>query len=103
MSYFDDSRSLNDPSIERAEREHILMDRIRRFAIALVEDGAHPPDVTYGLSYIATEMGLRLSRNSYRAFPFILAGASDAGMDAIKIEKLLRDREGSAESAPTVN
>jgi hypothetical protein len=94
MTYFDDDISLNDENIEGKERYSTLGERTREFVGNLLVDGAKPQEVSYVLAYVATELGLRVTENSYMVFPMVLSGVKDAGDKAIEVEGA-RDRESN--------
>ena len=87
MTYFNDDVSLNDESMESRDRYRTLGERTRRFVAVLAEDGAHAKEISYILAYIATEFGLHITENSFRVFPMVLSGITDAGNSAIENER----------------
>jgi hypothetical protein len=101
MSYFDDGISLKDENIEDKIRYYTLGERTREFVGDLLVDGAKPQEVSYVLAYIATELGLRVTENSYMVFPMVLSGVKDAGDKAIEVEGA-RNAENNASTPDNV-
>ncbi len=67
----------NDLATESPKVEAILT-RVRSLVKRLLEREAKPADVSYVLSYVATELGLVMSEDPARVFPVVLKGLSQA-------------------------
>lgn len=66
--------------------------RVRGQVKRLLERNASPADITYALSFVATELGLTLSDDPARVFPVVLKGASHAASNYAD------QKQGQAES-----
>lgn len=66
-----------DLAKESPKVEDILI-RVRGLVKRLLEREAAPADVSFVLSYVATELGLVISEDPARAFPVVLKGLSQA-------------------------
>ena len=58
----------------------------RQLVQSLYEQAAAPEDISYTLAYVAAEFGLWYTGNSFRVFPIVLKGLSDAGYEKIHEE-----------------
>jgi hypothetical protein len=74
---------------EKPESEQLesLRETAGLVADSMLRQGAEPQVISYALAYIATEMGLYLSDNSHRVFPFILEGIANAARTVKPMEE----------------
>lgn len=74
--------------------------RIRAQVKRLLDRNASPADVSYALSFVATELGLSLTDDPARVFPVVLKGASQAATSYADHKQGLADAEGALQPAP---
>jgi hypothetical protein len=55
-----------------------LLSQIRDFVRELLDEDAAPPQITFCLAYVATELGLAMTDNSPRAVPVVLDAVAHA-------------------------
>jgi hypothetical protein len=82
-----DLQSLQDHPEDQPERLNILSKVTRTFVREMLNEDARAEEISYALGYVATELGLLLTNNSYKVFTTVLSGLQDAGTEAIHREK----------------
>jgi hypothetical protein len=87
MTTFTDSYSLSDDTLDAEARLGVNIGRAKQFCRAMVDDGAFGIDLVYAMAYVAVELGLRQTDNSFFFFPRISQAIADAGYDALEQAK----------------
>ena len=82
-----DLQSLQDHPNDQPERLNILSKVTRTFVRQMLNEDASAEEISYALGYVATELGLLLTNNSFKVFTTVLSGLQDAGTEAIHREK----------------
>jgi hypothetical protein len=77
-------------SYDEADSETIDLQEIgasvRQLVQSLYGQGADPEDISYAFAYVAAEFGLWYTNNSFRVFPIVLKGMTDASRQKIREE-----------------
>ena len=55
-----------------------VLNRLRDYVRAQLQDGASAPDLSFALAFVATELGLAISADPVRVFPVVLQGVTEA-------------------------
>lgn len=55
-----------------------LLSQVREFVHGLLEEDAAPPQISFCLAFVATELGLSVTDNSIRVLPVILDAVNHA-------------------------
>jgi hypothetical protein len=82
-----DNIDLRDNKLTDVERCEILLELSREMADDLIHIGAEPPDISYFMAYVATELGLAVTNNSPMVYPRILDALRTAGRNAWQARK----------------
>jgi hypothetical protein len=91
-----------DNSHERGEEttERMLGD-VRQFVVGLLERGFAPPQISFGLAFVATELGLSVANNPSGVFAVVLqALASAANGQAERGEEESAEEKDAVASGP---
>lgn len=59
-----------------------LVRQIRKYVLTLLEEKTPASEISFALSYIATEMGLAIAKQPTDVFPFVLNGISQAVLNS---------------------
>jgi hypothetical protein len=78
-----ESRMIKDNSNPTPTVEDIVT-RVRKNVCDLLECGATAPDLSFALAFVATELGLQVSRDGVAVFPVLLRGIAAAATANIK-------------------
>ena len=65
-----------------SENQEEVFRKVRTMVRSLLEGGAEPSDVSFALSFIATELGLEVAEGSIAVFPVVMAGICHAVANA---------------------
>lgn len=88
-----------DMAMEGPKVEAILT-RVRSLVKRLLEREAKPADVSYVLSYVATELGLVISEDPVRVFPVVLRGLSQAATNFVEANRAVTGDKETLEKVP---
>ena len=55
-----------------------VLNKLRNFVRAQLQDGTSAPDLSFALSFVATELGLALSGDPVFVFPIVFQGITTA-------------------------
>ena len=72
-----------------------LLSQVRDFVHELLDEGAAPPQISFCLAYVATELGLAMTDNSPRVVPVVL----DAVAHATRVMTQQEDEDEEESSA----
>ena len=61
-----------------------LCRKLRAIAKSLVKKGAEPSDVSFALSLVATELGLKVTEANISVFPVVMSGITHAVANVMK-------------------
>ena len=103
MNNFTDNLTLSDEGMTDRERLNLMIDRSRRFVRAMLNDGAGGRELVYSLTYVATDLGLYQTDNSYHVFPRLLEGILDAAQNVIEDELKQQQQEREVIDDPASN
>ena len=67
-----------------SEEQEEICRKVRAMVKSLVKKGAEPSDVSYALSFIATELGLEVTEGSISVFPVVMSGITHAVANAVE-------------------
>src|SRR5947208_13994029 len=71
-----DQRAATDPvTVEE------VMGKVRAFVTTLLHGGAESPDITFALTYVATEFGLAVAEDPGQVFPVVLSAVTSAAAE----------------------
>jgi len=77
-----------------------ILIRVRSLVKRLLEREASPSDVSFVLSYVATELGLVISEDPARVFPVVLKGLSQAATNYAEAHQAEAGVRETLENAP---
>lgn len=66
------------------EEQEEICRKVRAIAKSLVKKGAEPSDVSFALSLVATELGLKVTEGSISVFPVVMTGITHAVANAME-------------------
>jgi len=87
----DHSSARENPEIE----DEAVMDRVRQLVGELLEDDVSPIVIAYAMTYVATELGLRVEPDARRVLSTLLATMAHAASSAVPDETELDAVPGS--------
>lgn len=90
------SRDTNNEGLELKD----VFARVRGQVKRLLERDASPADVSYVLSFVATELGLTVGEDAARVFPVVLKGASHAATSYADQKQSKAGGEAELQSPP---
>jgi hypothetical protein len=93
------SETKNDVREQSGPGTEELMERVREFVRVQLREGAEPCDLSFVLSYIATEMGLAIASNPVGVFPVVLEGIAKAAASRLEADS---KPEAPAKEQPAV-
>ncbi len=65
-----------------SEEQEEICRKLRSMISSLVKKGASPSDVSFALTFIATELGLEITEGNISVFPVLMAGITYAVANA---------------------
>ena len=77
-------RERGDFSLDLNESQKEVCARTRGLIQELLKNGAQPSDISFVLSFLATELGLAVTEGSVSVVPVVFAGISNAINNAIE-------------------
>ena len=84
MTTHADTIDFNDDSISQKERNLALAQLSRKAVNELLNMGVSAEEISYMFAYVATELGLYHTENSFMVFPTVLDGINGAANNAYK-------------------
>jgi hypothetical protein len=69
---------------KKQKRFELLLSQTRASVGSLMDAGFSPPEITFALAYIATELGLTVADKPVEVFPLVLSAVSQATADCEK-------------------
>ncbi|AQA18352.1 hypothetical protein BST95_09020 [Halioglobus japonicus] len=66
------------------EEQEEICRKVRAIAKSLVKKGAEPSDISFALSLVATELGLKVTEGSISVFPVVMTGITHAVANAME-------------------
>ncbi|TXS92763.1 hypothetical protein FV139_12365 [Parahaliea maris] len=66
------------------EEQEEICRKVRVMTKALLKRGAEPSDVSFALSLVATELGLKVTEGSISVFPVVMTGITHAVANAME-------------------
>jgi len=75
------------------EGRSAIAEDVHKLVQNLLKEGAKPSDVSFVLSMIATELGLKVTRGSISVFPTVLSGISRGVANALEADEVEKEKE----------
>ena len=73
-----ETNSLEQDAVADALTVDEVVGKVRAFVRTLLNGGAESPDITFGLAFVATELGLGVAEESVQVFPVVLCAVTSA-------------------------
>jgi hypothetical protein len=79
-----------------------LLGQVRDFVRELLDEEAAPPQITFCLAYVATELGLAMTDNSARVVPVVLDAVAHATRVMTQQEEGDEEEPSEGDEAPAL-